>query len=320
VIPQNLALLLPDWDSLDSVRKAHSVLELWAIWLFAVLVVCDVVAHLIEDTHKPLAKVFERIGLCCFALAVAAELGAYKYGQRNDSLSSQVITSLGTQATNALRDSGTALLQSENAKNVAGDAARNAKRAQDSADGARADARDAQGAAGKAGEDAKQLRSDVDEFELILSAGASGHTLRPVLFSRLKNEPKANISISYFTGAESGTRVFAEKLSQAFKGFGWKVSSGRQDSARSGVTIFNKWADLDVTEPLASDTIPHAGEADWETMQQRLKRELKGISGPDAERLSVLGLALGAQFVQDRSLDANSFRLIIGPGSENPRR
>ena len=41
VVPQNLALLLPDWDSLDSVRKARSFLELWAIWLFAALVVWD---------------------------------------------------------------------------------------------------------------------------------------------------------------------------------------------------------------------------------------------------------------------------------------
>ena len=119
MIPQNLALLLPDWDSLDSVRKAHSFLELWAIWLFAALVVCDVVAHLIEDSRKPLAKIFERIGLCCFALAVAAELSAYKYGQRNDALSDQKIRSLDA---------------------VAHDADSTAKGAKTTADGAKAEA------------------------------------------------------------------------------------------------------------------------------------------------------------------------------------
>ena len=127
--PKNLALLFPDWNSLDSVRNAHSLLELWAIWLFAVLVVCDIVAHLVEDNRKPLAKIFERIGLCCFALAVAAELAAYKYGQRNDELSAGVIQSLSTEAgeaatkaTKAITDSGTALGQSKEAESKSGDA------------------------------------------------------------------------------------------------------------------------------------------------------------------------------------------------------
>lgn len=111
----NLASLLPDWNSLDSVRLAHSRLELWAILLFAALVVCDVIAHLIEDKHKRTATIFERIGLVCFAIAVSAELAAYKYGQRNDELSENVIISLNQKSKEALTASGTAITQSKQA-------------------------------------------------------------------------------------------------------------------------------------------------------------------------------------------------------------
>ena len=134
MIPQNLALLLPDWDSLDSVRKAHSCLELWAIWLFAALVVCDVVAHLIEDTRKPLAKIFERIGLCCFALAVIAELAAYKYGQRNDDLSAGVIISLDTKSKEALNKASDAYDLAQSASGIAAPAKRTANEAKEKAD------------------------------------------------------------------------------------------------------------------------------------------------------------------------------------------
>jgi hypothetical protein len=130
----NLALsLLPDWNSLDSVRDAHSSLELWSIWLFAALVVCDLVAHLIEDSHKPIAKFIERAGLLCFALAVAAELGAYKYGQRNDELAAGVIKSLDDKATDAsskaataVTDSGTAVGQAKDAETKSGNAVKSA--------------------------------------------------------------------------------------------------------------------------------------------------------------------------------------------------
>lgn len=130
---RNLAILFPDWNSLDSVRNAHSILELCAIWLFAALVVCDVVAHLLEDSRKSLAKIIERIGLCCFAIAVASELIAYKYGQRNDELSAGVITSLSTVA-------GDALKKAEAAHELAQSASDTAKPAKETADKAKSEA------------------------------------------------------------------------------------------------------------------------------------------------------------------------------------
>jgi hypothetical protein len=141
VTPKNLALLFPDWNSLDAVRNAHSLLELWAIWLFAALVVCDVVAHLIEDSRKPLATIFERIGLLCFALAVAAELSAYEYGQRNDELSAGVITSLSTEVGDALKKAGMAHDLAQSASDIANPAKETADKAKGEADAAAKEAK-----------------------------------------------------------------------------------------------------------------------------------------------------------------------------------
>src|SRR4030081_3114174 len=93
----HFAIWFPDWNSLDSVRRAHSRLEGSALVFFALLVVSDVLAHLsAEDKRRE--TLFEKIGLCCFALAVLAEIAAYPYGQRNDKLSADMISSLSEEA------------------------------------------------------------------------------------------------------------------------------------------------------------------------------------------------------------------------------
>lgn len=92
--------LLPDWNSLDSVRSAHSNLELAALVFFALLVVFDVLAHFAEE-HQDRARLFEKIGLCFFAVAVLCEIAGYRYGQRNDALSDQKIRSLDAVAHDA---------------------------------------------------------------------------------------------------------------------------------------------------------------------------------------------------------------------------
>ena len=48
----NLAMLLPFWNSLDSVRRVHSDLEFAAIICFALLAFFDVLAHLSEDEER----------------------------------------------------------------------------------------------------------------------------------------------------------------------------------------------------------------------------------------------------------------------------
>src|SRR5579875_2432682 len=92
--------LLPDWNSLDSVRYAHSRFEFSALLLFALLVVFDVLAHFAEE-HKRRARLFEEVGLCFFAVAILCEIAGYRYSERNDALSDQKIRSLDAVANDA---------------------------------------------------------------------------------------------------------------------------------------------------------------------------------------------------------------------------
>lgn len=96
----HFAISLPSWNSLDSVRRVHSDLEITALVFFALLVVFDVLAHLSDD--KPRERLLEKIGLAFFAVAVLSEIVAYPYGQRNDELSAQIIVSLDAKAESAL--------------------------------------------------------------------------------------------------------------------------------------------------------------------------------------------------------------------------
>jgi hypothetical protein len=129
----HFAVRIPEWNSLDSVRRAHSWLEAFALVFFALLVMFDVLAHMYEKKSDNLAHRLEKIGLWFFAIAVLSEIAAYPYGQRNDTLSEQTIGSLSQLASQAkenaktaLTDSGTALTQSAQALTKAGDARKKA--------------------------------------------------------------------------------------------------------------------------------------------------------------------------------------------------
>jgi hypothetical protein len=166
----HFATLIPDWNSLDSVRRAHSDLEAAALVFFALLVLFDILAHLSTDDKKK--TLLEKIGLCCFAIAVLAEVAAYPYGQRNDTLSGQVIGSLDAETREALIKSGTALAQSKEAETKSGDAIDKAGKAQESLRNAENEAKTAQSAASNAltiSKDANQIAHDAgreaDSFE-----------------------------------------------------------------------------------------------------------------------------------------------------------
>jgi hypothetical protein len=130
-----LANLSPDWNSLDSVRLAHSRLELSSIVFFGLLVVAEAIAHKLDEgkaKHRT-----DTVGIVFFVIAVLCEAAAYPYGQRNDELSEYVIRSLSataghaaTNAHNALTDSGTALTKAEKAVTAS-------EKANDSAESAR---------------------------------------------------------------------------------------------------------------------------------------------------------------------------------------
>jgi hypothetical protein len=166
----HFATLIPDWNSLDSVRRAHSDLEAAALVFFALLVLFDILAHLSTDDKKK--TLLEKIALYCFAIAVLAEVVAYPYGQRNDILSGRVIGSLDAETREALIKSGTALVQSQEAESKSGDAIDKAGKAQESLGNAENEANRAQRASSSAlgiANDAKQVsretRQEADTFE-----------------------------------------------------------------------------------------------------------------------------------------------------------
>lgn len=107
----HFATCLPDWNSLDSVRRAHSFLEGAALVFFALLVVCEALAHLSDD--KKTERRFDKIGIVFFAAAVLAEIAAYPYGQRNDKLSADIIGSLSEKATTAGAKADSASIKSD---------------------------------------------------------------------------------------------------------------------------------------------------------------------------------------------------------------
>jgi hypothetical protein len=115
-----LAIRLPDWNSLESVRLAHSRLELSSIVFFALLAVAEAFAHRCSDEKRK--RHIDTAGIVFFVIAVLSEMAAYPYGQRNDTLSEQVIGSLDKVSKRALdnaskaeSDSGTAVAQASDA-------------------------------------------------------------------------------------------------------------------------------------------------------------------------------------------------------------
>ena len=137
-----LAIYLPDWNSIDSVRRVHSNLEAAALAFFALLVFFDVLAHFSSENKKR-GNLLEKIALCCFAVAVLAEMAAYPYGQRNDTLTEQVIGSLDGKAIEAFTNASNALTKAGEADTKADAANRTSDQAKDKAEFALRQADDA---------------------------------------------------------------------------------------------------------------------------------------------------------------------------------
>lgn len=94
-----LLAILPDWNSLDSVRLAHSNLEAAGLIFFALLVIAEALAHNSEAEKRK--HLFDLIGIWFFAIAVLCEIAGYWYGQQNDALSDQKIRFLDVVAHDA---------------------------------------------------------------------------------------------------------------------------------------------------------------------------------------------------------------------------
>jgi hypothetical protein len=191
----HFAIPMPDWNSLDSVRHAHSLLEAVALGFFALLVLFDVLSHFSEDKKRE--RWLEKIALCFFAIAVLAEIVAYPYGQRNDTLSEQIIGSLDAKAREAASNASTALTNSREAETKSSDALEKAGRAQDSLGKAEADSNAAQKVASNALGVARDARREAQSFEAdIVSAKKQAAEAESHLANALERAAKAEAEIA----------------------------------------------------------------------------------------------------------------------------
>jgi hypothetical protein len=217
-----LATVFPDWNSLDSVRRAHSFLEGAALAFFALLVVCEALAHLSDD--KKTERRFDKAGIVFFAIAVLAEIMAYPYGQRNDTLSEQMIGSLDTKSKEALANASSALTKSSEAETKAdaaettsGKAVARSSSAMTIASGARkeADSFDVRivSATNKAAEAESHL---ADALRQVASAEAEIERIKRPRRLSVAQQKKLGTKLLRFTGQKFAFTVFNDPESFDF--------------------------------------------------------------------------------------------------------
>jgi len=202
----HFAIFIPDWNSLESVRRAHSDLEGAALVFFALLVLFDVLSHFSDDKRRE--RLFEKIGLCFFGIAVLAEILAYPYGQRNDSLSEQLIGSLDAKARQASSDASQAITDSGTALSQAKDALRKTGAAEGAMKNAANEAMNARTAASSALSIAHDARTEADSFEKdIVSAKQQSADAESHLADALRQAANATEQLNRIKTPRSLTRV-----------------------------------------------------------------------------------------------------------------
>jgi hypothetical protein len=248
----HFATCLPDWNSLDSVRRAHSDLEAAALVFFALLVVCEALAHLSDDkkTERRFDKI-GKIGIVFFALAVLAEIASYPYGQRNDTLSGQQINSLDAKANDASQKAAKAVTDSSDAETKSGDAMDKAGKANIAASTATTLARGA--------------RQEADSFEKDI---ASARTQAA--------EAESHLADALQRAAEAESRAANTERKIADR----HISQAQQERIRHSLS---KWDGIDIRLPI---TMVNGDDETW-TYAGELLATLCAIPGWSAELSSV---------------------------------
>jgi hypothetical protein len=232
--------ILPNWNSLDSVRAAHSDLEAAGIVFFALLVVMEALAHRSKDERRK--HRFDSIGIWFFAIAIACEVVGYWYGQRNDDLSRGVISSLDTASKEAFAKASDAKTVAQGAATIAGAANKTSGEAQQKASsalnlaaGARSEADEFKDEIVSANQKAASAESHLAdaleraanaeertaraeaEIARLKSPRSMGHTDK--LIAALKPFKKTEFTLSTFADSESMN--FTRDIAIALGAAGW---------------------------------------------------------------------------------------------------
>jgi len=205
-----LAVWTPDWNSLDSVRRTHSDLEAAALVFFFLLVVVEAFAHRTKEEHKK--NVLDLLGIAFFAIAVLAEIVAYPYGQRNDTLSEQTIGSLDSLAHDADATANGAKITANGAKGTADAANLEAGKAQ-------ASAHEVESKLSAANAEIAQLGKSVS---VVKKRQQDRHIENDAVSKYLKGKPSGTLTIWYQPGDREAYQFALEIMSEVIVG-GWHV-------------------------------------------------------------------------------------------------
>lgn len=249
--------VLPNWDSLDSVRLAHRNLEAAGLAFFALLVVAEVLAH--TGRTKRQRDAFEVIGIAVFGLAVLCEIAGFWYGNRNDELSAGEISSLSsvakqakenaaialTDSGSALTKSGQALIDAGKALTAAGTAATKSGKAATVADNASKSAGGALAVADEAKAEVAMVQSNIAKVDAKYAGRTLSKANRAVLITALRDipvKPQETIEIYVSLSAPDGAE-YADEIVEAFneRSTGWKAAVGGAvlgtDAGQTGVVV-----------------------------------------------------------------------------------
>ncbi len=281
----HFATILPDWNSLESVRRAHTDFEGAALVFFALLVAAEALAHLTENKSRE--RLFDKIGICFFAIAVLAEIAAFPYGQRNDSLSEQLIGSLDAKARQASSDASQALTISGTALSQAKDALSKTGAAEGAMKSAENEAKSARNAASSALTLAQGARTEADSFEKDIvsarqqAADAESHFAQaeaelnkirsprsivdePALIAELTPFQDTEYTFSVFQDEEA--IQFTKKIDRVLGAAGWRR---KPTTARLlGITYFNVFSqDFKDSVPVCVETGVHVHTPEKESVE-----------------------------------------------------
>jgi hypothetical protein len=264
-----------------------------------------------ERLHK-----FERrikvIGLAGWLLVVFGVAGEAIFEVLQNRAEGQFQTFNGILLKSAQREAGSAAKSAEGAAGAAGKAQGSADTANDAAGEAREKADAAGRSAEKIGTLEAELKSEVEEDDLVLLAKESGHTYFRNVFNTLKKHPPARVTVTCAVDADPLTLLFTRRLAAALSDIGWvspnPTSCGREVVPDGGVVIFNKWitrGPLDAPQWL----LPDAFEVD----PVKAEMEVGSNLAPQRERLTYIALSLNAS-LQKSDLNDDTLRIVVGKG------
>jgi hypothetical protein len=207
----------------------------------------EALAHNSTDGRRK--HLFDSIGIWFFAAAIFCEIGAYRYGQRNDDLSQQVIISLDNKAQDAFTNASNAFTNAGEADTKADVANDKSGKAQDIANAANRTSRQAN----RTAESAETLGSNIKIQLEIASAElralqknteylAKGQGQRALpdepIKAELRKSPTGRLLILYQESSDESYMV-ADQLRGDIGDAGWNVPA-KPSPFKSTVDLFPK--------------------------------------------------------------------------------